>query len=300
MTSRILWPRRRGLAALALLVVALVPAALPAQQLPPVPVKRAFGQSIQPVFEGWEKNADGTFNLVFGYMNRNYEELHHVAVGPNNRFEPGEADRGQPTFFYTRRRQFQFRVAVPRDWGEKELIWSVTANGQAERAYGSLSPVWELSRAVLIDNLHGNNNINLAEKDQPPVLRIDATPAVVVVGAALTLKGSAADPDGIPPAPKPRAQGLAVGRSESGTAPFLNVPLPAVERFPPGLSAGWIVYRGPAAAAIEPAGYRPIPPTGEFVTNVTFSVPGAYVLRAVASDSMLETMAEITVRVTAP
>ena len=32
------------------------------------------GQNLQPVFEGWEQNADGSFNMVFGYLNRNYEE----------------------------------------------------------------------------------------------------------------------------------------------------------------------------------------------------------------------------------
>jgi hypothetical protein len=32
------------------------------------------GQNIAPVYEGWEQNADGSFNLVFGYMNRNWEE----------------------------------------------------------------------------------------------------------------------------------------------------------------------------------------------------------------------------------
>ena len=31
------------------------------------------GQNVQPVFEGWEQNPDGSFNMVFGYLNRNYE-----------------------------------------------------------------------------------------------------------------------------------------------------------------------------------------------------------------------------------
>src|SRR5690606_10364686 len=32
------------------------------------------GQSIAPAFEGWKSNDDGTYSLVFGYMNRNWEE----------------------------------------------------------------------------------------------------------------------------------------------------------------------------------------------------------------------------------
>ena len=46
------------------------------------------GQNIQPVFEGWERNADGSFDMVFGYLNRNYEEQPVVLVGANNFFEP--------------------------------------------------------------------------------------------------------------------------------------------------------------------------------------------------------------------
>ena len=29
------------------------------------------GQPVWPAFEGWERNEDGSFNLVFGYMNDN-------------------------------------------------------------------------------------------------------------------------------------------------------------------------------------------------------------------------------------
>ena len=58
------------------------------------------GQNVAPVFEGWERNPDGTIDMVFGYMNRNYEEMPHIPVGPHNFFEPGPADRGQPSRFY--------------------------------------------------------------------------------------------------------------------------------------------------------------------------------------------------------
>jgi hypothetical protein len=47
-------------------------------------------------FEGWEHNADGTFSMVFGYMNRNYEEELDVPVGADNHFEPLEPTRGNP------------------------------------------------------------------------------------------------------------------------------------------------------------------------------------------------------------
>src|SRR5438067_662377 len=90
----------------------------------------ATGQDVVPVFEGWERNPDGSFNMVFGYMNRNYEEEIDLLVGPDNTIEPGAADQGQPTHFYPRRQQFVFKVRVPKDWGKKDLVWTLRANGK--------------------------------------------------------------------------------------------------------------------------------------------------------------------------
>ena len=53
------------------------------------------GQTVSPAYEGWEQNADGSFNLVFGYFNRNWEEELDVPVGPNNTIEPGGPDQGR-------------------------------------------------------------------------------------------------------------------------------------------------------------------------------------------------------------
>ena len=103
----------RAIAAAALLVAAFASAAS-AQE------RWNRGQNVQPVFEGWERNDDGSFTMVFGYLNRNYEEQPVIPVGPNNRFEPGPADRGQPTHFYNRRQQFVFTVRVPADWGREQ------------------------------------------------------------------------------------------------------------------------------------------------------------------------------------
>jgi len=86
----------------------------------------ASGQSVSPSFEGWESNADGSFNLLFGYINRNWEEEPDLPVGSDNNFSPGLADRGQPTHFLPRRNRFVFKVRVPADFGEQELVWTVT------------------------------------------------------------------------------------------------------------------------------------------------------------------------------
>jgi len=55
------------------------------------------GQTVAPAYEGFEVNADGSYNLLFGYMNRNWLEEVNVTVGPDNFFSPGLEDRGQPT-----------------------------------------------------------------------------------------------------------------------------------------------------------------------------------------------------------
>ncbi len=67
-----------------------------------IPVQRAFGDSVQPVYDGWQQNSDGTITMWFGYMNRNFKEEVDVPVGTSNSFNSGAADRGQPTHFYPR------------------------------------------------------------------------------------------------------------------------------------------------------------------------------------------------------
>ena len=75
--------RRASGCALLTLLLALVAATGASAQ-----IRFDRGQNVAPVFEGWEQNPDGSFNMVFGYMNRNYEEMPHAPIGPNNAFEP--------------------------------------------------------------------------------------------------------------------------------------------------------------------------------------------------------------------
>ena len=37
------------------------------------------GQHIEPAYEGWRPNEDGTFSFMFGYQNENWEEEPDVA-----------------------------------------------------------------------------------------------------------------------------------------------------------------------------------------------------------------------------
>ncbi len=77
--------------------VAWAQAALP----PTYGVQTRFnsGQDIVPSFDGWYRNADGTYTMVFGYLNRNYQEEPIVAVGADNKVEPGRWIRAsRPSF----------------------------------------------------------------------------------------------------------------------------------------------------------------------------------------------------------
>src|SRR5882672_11700434 len=45
-------------------------------------IKYARGQNVVPVFEGWVANPDGTYGLIFGSWNRNWEEKMTIPIGP--------------------------------------------------------------------------------------------------------------------------------------------------------------------------------------------------------------------------
>src|SRR3989442_13313012 len=111
----------------------------------PFGFKYPTGQSSQPIFEGWAKNPDGSFSMYCGYMNRNYVEQLPVRTGRDNKVEPGAPDRGQPTFLYTRIHRKAFSVAVPQDWGKKELVWRLTVRGKSQKALARPEPQWQIA-----------------------------------------------------------------------------------------------------------------------------------------------------------
>src|ERR1700682_62297 len=132
-------------------------------------VQYARGQNVAPAFEGWEHNPDGSYSLVFGYLNRNYEEEVDIPVGPDNHVDMG-GDQGQPTHFYPRRQRFVFRVVVPKDWDKKrKVIWTLTSHGRTDQAKGWLQPEWELNEDVIIENLGGGVP---DPSNKPPTLTI--------------------------------------------------------------------------------------------------------------------------------
>jgi hypothetical protein len=147
------------------------------------------GQAVVPVFEGWERLADGTFDMVFGYFNRNYVEEVVVPVGPANNIEPQGPDLGQPAYFYPRVHHFVFRVNVPKDWGTKDLVWTISANGKTEKAFGSLAPRWEIDPLVEIQN-SGGGGPDETETHRMPGITIE--PVILPARAPSTARASEA------------------------------------------------------------------------------------------------------------
>lgn len=236
------------------------------------------GQDIQPIYEGWQRDDDGGITLHFGYLNRNYREQPHVAIGPENYFSPGGPDRGQPSYFYPRTHRFQFSVRVPSDMGtafENGVVWTVTHNGSEQRAIGWLQPEWEIDEETIIKNTGIGFGRAKAEwhANEPPQLSVGAVHETVHVGDSLRLTAVVSD-DELPArlnslrvVEKNLTTGSPRGRTLTDV-PALRPPNGApgvpdnIEWYqrprPPrnGLSVHWVVYRGPAGALISPADFQ--------------------------------------------
>jgi hypothetical protein len=253
-----------GLASL----VAAVPPPIRAQL--PLAVAKSSGQTVTPAFEGWYRNADGTFSISFGYYNRNSEEAVSVPIGAANRVEPGPPNQGQPTEFQPGRHWGVFAVNVPADFGSKEVTWTIVVRGTTYAIPGNLRANWQ------IDALEGE----AGSGNTPPALKFDANgpegsgplgitagPVSASVGTPLALTVWARD-DG-------KASG-SVGSAGRGAVPV------TLTWFPHQCPAG---PAGPGAVTFTPASGRVNVTGGQATTEATFSAPGEYVVRVRANDA---------------
>jgi len=286
------------------------------------------GQSVQPIFEGFERNPDGSRTMWFGYLNRNYDEAPNVPIGAMNSFheaegvssagpleqdlildDPGSIDRGQPAYFYPRRQQFVFGVRVPADFVGKELVWSVSVNGETHTAVGTLEQgnIWSVDEGVWSANRGRGTSgrTDLAYSNQPPTVKMVGVEGQLTtsVGQPLTLRAFASD-DGLPgprevrrrrevePLPNDLPQvGGGIGRNSPKSQSIVNY----VAADETGLAVTWIKYRGPGQVQFDSA-VTPLSPTGEeAVASVSFSQSGTYVLRAYADDGAYTTFSDVTV-----
>ena len=213
-----------------------------------VQVRHWTGQGVAPVYEGYDVNPDGSFNMWFGYMNRNYEEELDIATGPNNTFEPG-GDRGQPTHFQIRRHKDVFKVTVPKDFGDRTLTWTLSAHGQTQQVVGTLKPVWMIDR----NRTTRGGNSEKINSNTPPVVKVEPQEQTLPSPGPLTLTLSATD-DGLP---------MRAGKTV-------------------GMTMDWTKYRGPGSVTFDPAIAKIV--DGRAVTKASFAEPGEYLLQVVVDD----------------
>ena len=183
-------------------------------------------------------------------------------------------------------------MTVPADWGKKELVWTITANGQTEKAYASLQLEEEIIPRMIMT--HGGLSPGFDDPNKPPSVSI-APVTSAKAGTPVPLTALVTD-DGLPKPriPKARAE-VAPGKAQTNSAGGGRRA---------GLSVTWFEYRGPAKVTFDPpAAIRvgtPGQPIADGKAQVTanFREPGTYVLRATADDGGLSTTADVTITVT--
>ncbi len=280
-------------------------------------VKYDRGLNVQPAFEGWVRNPDGTIDLWFGYLNRNWAQQLHIPVGPDNALEPGGPDHGQPTFFYARRHRYAFKVTVPAGWDD-QYTWTLTVNGRTDTIHAALFLEDELlEHNVLAARGQG---FGIAPRNQPPSIAIDATAFTTGGAGTVTLSVRVTD-DGLP---RPRTDRRRTRSTRPDVPERVIDPTEGLPR--ERLVAEWIQWRGPGRAIFEdaeaafpadaegrlvgryyalesrfdiqrPAAEYPVR-EGTATTTVRFSEPGTYVLRGTARDGGLISRERLTVTVT--
>jgi hypothetical protein len=247
------------------------------------------GQPVIPVFEGWFRNEDGTYDLCFGYQNLNTVEVIDLPIGPDNFIEPSEFDGVQPTRFdpmpgaerqNPRRHYCVFTVTVPEDFGDRRVVWTLTSGG--ERAYVAgqrRDPTYSTPGHIT------SSHYELDEPDQRSPSDMEGAEGVVpsLSVAPIVRLGGLSD--------NVEARGRSGVNVSAGNV-SVNSPLPLTVSVDPDTPAAWVwwnLHQGPASVQFDPAELRADEGNdGTFETTARFSTPGTYVLRMQAVSSVGE------------
>lgn len=219
-------------------------------------------QPVYPAYDGFLKNADGSYTLAFAYFSHNASVV-TIPPGQANRFGPEPGDRMQPTVFKPGHWRFQCVMVVGPEFDGKlgwTLSYAGTTTGTSEHM---LQSNWNLVEGAAelgkIDFATVPRGVCL---NRPPTVRLLGVtvrrdrPATLAarVGEDLNLFGSVHD-EGLP-----RGGGL--------VAKWARVSGPAEVTFTPATAAN--VYSAPGSRV-----------------RARFSAPGRYELELAASDSEL-------------
>jgi hypothetical protein len=265
----------RRVAAAAAIAGCLAGAGVYAQQeLVMEPLKDA-GLNVYPAFEGWYQNADGSYTLLIGYYNRNKKQILDVPVGPQNRIEPGGPDQGQPTHFLVGRGWGTTSIRVPKDFGDKKLIWTLTTNGK------TVSIPFGLTKGYQIEPF-----LDAAMGNKPPVFRFDPNGKELIgppqaLSMAQPVSGTAGEPVELTVFIADDAHEEPTG---GGSAAPTGAAAATQKPTRPRLSVTMSKFRGPGDVKFDdntPA----IGTGGKATAHATFSLPGEYLIRVEGNDS---------------
>lgn len=238
-----------------------------ATQLAMEPLKDS-GQNIYPAFEGWYINSDGSYTLLIGYYNRNKKEELDIPIGPDNKVEPGGPDQGQPTHFVVGRGWGTMAIRVPKDFGDKKIVWTITANGKTVSIPFGIVKGYQVE--PYRDAAMGNTPPTIkfsptgAAQQGPPAPLAQAFQMTATAGEAMPITVWITDegPTNVDPA---------AGGGGAGPRP-------------PRISVVLSHYRG--VGTIKFADSTPtVEKDGKASTTATFSQPGEYVIRVEGNDS---------------
>jgi len=254
-------------------------------QLPPelrdYPLARLHksGDLVTPFFDGWYDNGDGTVTYVFGFMNRNLEEIVDIPLGQNNHIEPAQYDGVQPTHFPVfepkvsrSTSRFQSALAgggIPRGLLRERGAFSVTVPDRETEV------VWTISHAGHTYSIPGRATSTAYEMSRDAAAFGSLNPAI-----RFTSEGpESIDREGIMAEPVRAMVGVPVELSamvkDRGIREHYDT-----ERNVYPVTAAWIHHQGAGSIHFEPQvttldseGW------GTVTTLATFSEPGQYVVR---------------------
>ncbi|MQA92850.1 MAG: hypothetical protein GEU90_21940 [Gemmatimonas sp.] len=216
------------------------------------------GEGVAPFFDGAYINDDGSYTFSFGFMNRNQKQVIEIPIGADNQLTPEEFNGMQPTYFPPvryggfggRRERGTFAVRVPADY-EGDVVWTLSVNGKTYSVPGRTGlPAYELSYTP-----QASGSLMPAvsfEEDGPTSTSREGIvhgPLNARVGEPLEIEFWMADRG---------------------------------ERDPVPTAFTWWKHQGPVGSEVtfEPEdGKSEEPGGGKASSSVTFSMPGAYLLR---------------------
>jgi hypothetical protein len=207
------------------------------------------------------------------------------------------------------------------------VVWTLTSKGKTEKAYASLRMDYfidDLVKASERGALGAGASDPVVRANKPPTLELlSKSELSTKVGQPVALTVKASD-DGVP-APHPRqatafffatSQGKPASENKN---PAWKPPLQVTVDEATGLWVSCYQYRGAGKITWDPQQIivwedsrananspwaptwmvPPPPKDGKWETKATFSQPGDYTLRCMASDGALDAVKEIAVKVTA-